>query len=74
MSQMCEPAWYIFKRSLQLALALLACGLLLTLGDGNAFGSYTQLKTSGAIYEITEAVILLGILLSVLVEDQQSKR
>lgn len=74
MSAMCEPAWYIFKRSMQLALVLLVCGLLLTVGEPGAAGSYAQLRTSEAIYEVTEAVLLLGALLPVLVEDRQHRR
>ena len=68
MAKMCEPSWYIFHRSMQLSLTLLACGLLLTLGG------HEQLKTAGAIYETVEAVLLIGILGSVIVEDQQARR
>ena len=69
MSRMSRPAWYIFKRSMQMALLMLCCGLLLTL-DGP--GSLRRL--ANAFYETTEAVVLLGSLLSVLAEDQQSRR
>ncbi len=68
MGRMSEPAWYIFKNSMLLSLTLLACGLLLTLG------AHQQLRTAEAIYETVEAVLLIGILFSVIVEDQQSKR
>ena len=68
MARMCEPAWYICKGSFLLSAALLSCALLLTLG------SYRQIRTAEAIYEIVEAVLLIGILASVVVEDQQSRR
>ncbi len=68
MGRMSEPAWYIFRGSVLLSLTLLACGLLLTLG------SYAQHKTAEAIYETVQAVLLIGILGSVLIEDQQSRR
>ena len=68
MARMCRPAWYIFKGSLLLSLSLLALALLLTLG------SHEQLQTAGAIYETVEAILLIGILASVLVEAQQSRR
>ncbi len=68
MAKMCEPSWYIFRRSMELSIVLLSCGLLLTLGG------HEQLKTAGAIYETVEAVLLIGILGSVIVEDQQSRR
>lgn len=68
MACMCEPAWYIFKGCFLLSAVLLALALLLTLG------SYQQIRTAEAIYETVEAVLLIGILSSVLVEDQQSRR
>lgn len=68
MARMCEPAWYIFKNSVLLSLTLLSCGLLLTLGG------HEQFRTAEAIYETVEAVLLIGILFSAIIEDQQSKR
>ena len=68
MGSMSEPAWYIFKSSLLLSLTLLGCGLLLTLG------THEHLRTAVAIYETVEAVLLIGTLFSVIVEDQQSRR
>lgn len=68
MGRMSEPAWYIFKNSILLSLTLLCCGLLLTLGG------HEQLRTAEAIYETVESVLLIGILFSVIVEDQQSRR
>ena len=68
MARMSEPAWYIFRSSMLLSLTLLCCGLLLT------FGGYEQHRIAEAIYETVEAVLLIGILFSVIVEDQQSSR
>lgn len=68
MGSMSEPAWYIFKSSMLLSLTLLVCGLLLTLG------THEHLRTAEAIYETVEAVLLIGTLFSVIVEDQQSRR
>lgn len=68
MGRMSEPAWYIFKNCMLLSLTLLSCGLLLTLG------AHEQIRTAEAIFETVEAVLLIGILFSVIVEDQQSKR
>ena len=67
MGRMSDAAWYIFRRSAELCLVLLSCGLLLTIG------AHEQVKTAEAIYETVEAVWLIGILGSVLVEDQQSR-
>ena len=68
MARMGDAAWYIFQRSTALCLVLLACGLLLTLGGREAR------QTANAIYETGQAVWLIGILGSALVEDQQSRR
>lgn len=68
MGRMCEPAWYIFRASSFLCLALLVGALLLALGDR------TQQQTAWAMFETVEAVLLIGLLGSVLIEDQQSRR
>lgn len=68
MGRMSEPAWYIFKGSMFLGLILLSSGLLLTLG------TVQHHHIADALYEIVEAVLLIGILFSVITEDQQSKR
>jgi hypothetical protein len=74
MSRMCAPAWYIFRRCLQLAAFLLACALLLTIGADGGIDGVKMAKTASALNETAEAVLLLGALLPVIVEDQQSKR
>ena len=68
MGRMSRPAWYIFQCSTRLSLALLSIGLLLTLGTPQ------QVHLANAIYETVEAVLLIGILSSVIVEDQNGKR
>lgn len=74
MSRMTDPAWYIFKRSLQLCLALLCCGLLLTLGDLSSQSGHELKNLAMALYETGEAVLLIGGIFSVVVEAQQSRR
>lgn len=74
MSRMCPAAWYIYKRSMQLSLVLLACGLLLTLAPSQYLSSHTLLRLSNAYFECVEGVLLLAALLPVLIEDQQSRR
>ena len=70
MSRMCEPAWYVFRRCLQLAAFLLACGLLLTTGGQ----VHTLMKTASALNETAEAVLQIGAIFPVLLEDQHSRR
>ena len=74
MGGMCRPAWYIFSRCFALAGFLLGCGLLLTVCDPAAPQYLTARKTAYAIFETAQAVLLIGILFSAIVEDQQSRR
>ena len=68
MGRMSDAAWYIFRHSAELCLTLLACGLLLTLGE------HEQLRTASAVFDTVEAVWLIGVLASAIAEDQQSRR
>ena len=67
---MCPPAWYIFIRSVQLTGFLLLCAFVLLLGWNssmiNGYGSY---MTAVTLYEAGQAVLLIGGLFSVLIED-----
>ena len=68
---MCPLAWRLFLVSLQLSCALLLCALLLYTGvlpaaDGG--------KLAAALYELPEALLLIGLLVSVCVEDAASRR
>lgn len=68
MGRMSDPAWYIFRLCTRLCLLLLACGLLTTLG-GPAHHSL-----AAAFYEISEAVLLIGVLAPVVAEDRMGRR
>ena len=74
MSCMCPAAWYIYKRSMQLSIVLLSCGLLLTTGVSQELQSRHLLRLSNAYFDTVEAVLLLAAILPVLIEDQQSRR
>ncbi|MBR5343229.1 MAG: hypothetical protein IK149_04975 [Oscillospiraceae bacterium] len=74
MGRMCGPARYIFERCMQLALTLLACALLLTTADPDDAAYTKDRRTANAMFETAESVLLMGALLPVIVEDQQSRR
>jgi len=74
MSAMCDSAWFFYRRSFQLCIALLACGLLLALGAPESAASYTLLHTAGAFFDTAEGVLLLAVLLPVIVEDRETRR
>lgn len=68
---MCPLAWRLFLVSLQLSCALLLCSLLLYTGvlpasDGG--------RLAAALYELPEALLLIGLLASVCIEDVCSRR
>ena len=60
---MCPPAWYIFLRSVQLT------GFLLL--NGSMLNGYSSYMTAVTLYETGQAVLLIGGLFSVLIEDVQ---
>lgn len=68
---MCPIAWRFFLLSLQLSCALLLVSAMLQLGvlpspDGG--------KLAAALYELPQALLLIGLLLSVCIEDVVSRR
>ena len=68
---MCPWAWYIFLRCIQLCCFLLLGALVLLIGwDGQTLERGALLNTAAALNETAQAVLLLGVLLSVLIEDQ----
>ncbi|MCR5663973.1 MAG: hypothetical protein K6G17_03730 [Oscillospiraceae bacterium] len=73
MCRMNETAWTLFKSSLQLSVALLFSGLLLTVGDDGSLAGHTLARTAMACYETPQSLLLIGLLLSVVAEDQQSR-
>ena len=71
MLDMCPLAWRLFLSSLQLSCALLLCSLLLQLG---VLQSSDGGQLAAALYELPQALLLIGLLSSVCVEDVSSRR
>lgn len=72
MLRMCPPAWYIFIRSVQLTGFLLLCAFALLLGyNGSMLNGYGSYMTAVTLYETGQAVLLIGGLFSVIIEDVQ---
>ena len=70
MLRMCPPAWYIFIRSVQLTGFLLMCAFVLLLSwNGSMINGYGSYMTAVTLYETGQAVLLIGGLFSVLIED-----
>lgn len=66
---MCPDAWYIFIRSIQLTAFLLLCSFVLML---ECQGRHSLYMTAMSLYETGQALILIGALFSVFIEDVQS--
>lgn len=72
MLSMCPDAWYIFIRSIQLCSVLLLCAFaLLVQWNGSMMENYELYMTAMSIDEITQALLLIAVLLSVCLEDLQ---
>lgn len=70
MLSMCPEAWYIFIRTIQLCVVLLFCAFVLLLEwNGSVFGNYELYETAQAINETVQALLLIAVLFSVLIED-----
>ncbi len=75
MLDMCPDAWYIFICSVKLTAAVLLGAFLLLLSWGGSMAEgYTQYMTAMSLYEIGEALLLVGVLFSVLIEDVHTSR
>lgn len=75
MLHMCPDAWYIFISSVKLtAFLLLSAFVLLLDWDGSMLTGYRQYMTALSLYEIGQALLLIGVLFSVCIEDVQLKR
>ena len=75
MLSMCPDAWYIFITSVKLTAFVLTCAFVLLLGwDGNMAEGYCQYMTAMSLYEIGQALLLIGVLFSVCIEDIQMSR
>lgn len=66
---MCPDAWYIFIRSIQLTAFLLLSSFVLLL---ECEGRHELYMTAMSLYETGQALILIGSLFSVFIEDIQS--
>lgn len=73
MLSMCPEAWYIFIRSLQLCVFLLLCAVILLIKrqSGVSYG-YRLYQTANALNETVQALLIIAVLGSVLIEDAQS--
>lgn len=69
---MCDAAWYIFIRTIQLSAVLLLCCFMLLL-EYEATGSYELYWHAHLLYEQPQALLLLAMLFSVIIEDIQSR-
>ena len=76
MLAMCPDAWYIFICSIKLTAFVLLCAFVLLLGWGGrmAEGGYRLYMTAMSLYETGQALLLIGALFSVLIEDAHSSR
>ena len=76
MLAMCPDAWYIFITSVKLTAFVLLCSFVLLLGwNGSmAEGGYRLDMTALSLYGTCQALLLIGALFSVLIEDAQSGR
>ena len=73
MLNMTPAAWYIFIRSIQLTAFVLFCAFVLLLGyEGKLLEHYDLYMTAIMLFETGQALILIGALFSVLIEDVQS--
>ena len=76
MLAMCPDAWYIFITSVKLTAFVLLCAFTLLLGwsGSMAQGGYRLYMTAMSLYETGQALLLIGALFSVLIEDAQTGR
>ena len=73
MLNMSGDAWYIFIRSIQLTAFILLCAFALLLGcEGMLLERHEQYMTAICLFETGQALLLIGALFSVLIEDAQS--
>ena len=76
MLAMCPDAWYIFITSVKLTAFVLLCAFVLLLGWNGRMeeDGYRLYMTAMSLYETGQALLLIGALFSVLIEDAQSGR
>lgn len=70
MLSMCPEAWYIFIRTLQLSCILLILSAISLIGyeTGLSDGHYLY-KLAAGLYELPQALLLIGLIFSVCIED-----
>lgn len=69
MLRMCPDAWYIFIRSIQLTAFVLFCSFILML---ECEGRHDVYMTAMCLFETGQALLLIGAIFSVCIEDIQS--
>ena len=74
MCAMSAPAWLVFRSTMLLSILLLGMGILFIAAARAGAGTYALRETARAIYETVEAILLIGILATAIVEDQSSRR
>ena len=75
MLNMCPDAWYIFISSIKrTAFLLLGAFMLLLSWGGSMAEGYTQYMTAMSLYETGEALLMIGAIFSICIEDVQSSR
>ena len=73
MLNMCPEAWYIFRRCFQLSAFLMICAFaLLVEWGGSIMERYELYMTAVSIMETTQAILLIGVIASVCIEDFHS--
>ncbi len=67
---MCPAAWTIFIWSVRLTAFVLVCAFVLLLGWGGSLAEgYERYMTAMSLYEIGQALLLIGAILPVCIED-----
>lgn len=75
MLRMCPEAWYIFMLSVKLTVLLLFCAFVLLLEcGGSIYEKYELYMTATSLFETGQALLLIGVLFSVCIEDIHTGR
>ncbi len=69
MLNMRSEAWYIFIRSIQLCCMLLICSFALLLEWGGCMVNYELYTTAMALNETSQAVLLIAVIASALINS-----
>lgn len=74
MLSMTDAAWYIYIRTLQLSCFILFMAVILLIESETRGGSYELYMTAKSLFELPQAVLLIGSICSVCAEDLLIKR